>query len=169
MRKAEEGMDPQVDYLRKLGYEQRDVSLEALGKWLIGLGIFIGATALVTYGIFKVFVAPAIPAGKQEPGLTVPLPPPPPPNPALQPSPRLDLRKWREEEDAAMNSFGWVDRRRGIVRIPVERAMDLLAEQGLPYKEEPTGSTGAGRNAAARNGLRSGISGAHTSKQEQSR
>jgi len=134
MRKAEQGMDPNVDYLRQLGYEARDVSLNALGKWLIALGVFIGGTALVTYGIFKLFVAPVVPGAEQRPGITVPLPPPPAPNPALQPSPRLDLRKWREEEDEAMNSYGWVDRKKGIVRIPVDRAMDLIAQKGLPTK-----------------------------------
>ncbi|MGC8667737.1 MAG: hypothetical protein ACP5VE_06465 [Chthonomonadales bacterium] len=147
MRRAEEKMDPQVDYLRKLGYEARDVSLEALGKWLIALGIFIGGTALVTYGIFKLFVAPVVPGAEQSPGLTAPLPPPPAPNPALQPAPRLDLKKWREDEDAAMNSYGWVDRRKGIVRIPVERAMDLLAAGGLPVKQAPNKAPSADASA----------------------
>jgi hypothetical protein len=43
-----------------------------------------------------------------------------------------DLAALRAEEDAALHSYGWVDKGRGVARIPVEEAMRLLAERGLP-------------------------------------
>jgi hypothetical protein len=55
---------------------------------------------------------------------------PPPPN--LQAQPQLDLAEFQARQAAILSSYGWVDRRAGIVRIPIERAMDLVAERGLP-------------------------------------
>ena len=43
-----------------------------------------------------------------------------------------DLKAFRAEEDAALTTYGWVDKGRGVARIPVEEAMRLLAERGLP-------------------------------------
>ena len=44
-----------------------------------------------------------------------------PPEPRLQTNPREDLRDLRASEDALLNSYGWVDKNNGIVRIPIER------------------------------------------------
>jgi hypothetical protein len=37
-----------------------------------------------------------------------------------------------QEEDEVLNHYGWVDPDRGVVRIPVERALDIVAQRGLP-------------------------------------
>jgi hypothetical protein len=59
-----------------------------------------------------------------------------PPNPAL-----LDMRV---EESRVLGSYGWVDKDKGVVRIPVERAMDLLIEEARrgPGGEEGRGTAG---------------------------
>jgi hypothetical protein len=57
------------------------------------------------------------------------------PAPSLQIAPRLELEALRAREDRELNSYGWIDRELGIVRIPVERAMDLLLERGVPVRE----------------------------------
>jgi hypothetical protein len=54
------------------------------------------------------------------------------PKPRLQIRPAEDLAKLRAAEDADLNSYGWVNRESGTVRIPVDRAMQLLLERGLP-------------------------------------
>lgn len=59
-----------------------------------------------------------------------------PPAPRLQSSPRVDLLALRAQEDAALGSYGWLDKNQGTVRIPIERAMQLLAERGLPARPE---------------------------------
>ena len=58
----------------------------------------------------------------------------PPPDPHLQIAPHEDLRKLRESEEAILNSYGWVNRDAGLVRIPIDRAIELLAERGLPAR-----------------------------------
>ncbi len=55
-----------------------------------------------------------------------------PPEPRLQLNAPLDLKRLREQEDAVLNGYGWVDKSSGTVRIPIERAIDLLAQHGLP-------------------------------------
>jgi hypothetical protein len=57
-----------------------------------------------------------------------PIDPPPTamPSPPLQSAPSLDLAKLRAEKRAILGEYRWIDRDKGIVRIPIERAMSLL-------------------------------------------
>jgi hypothetical protein len=66
-----------------------------------------------------------------------------PPEPRLQTNPRGDLQELREHEDELLGSYGWVDKGAGIVRIPIEQALKLTLERGLPARAG-TGATGAG-------------------------
>jgi hypothetical protein len=54
------------------------------------------------------------------------------PLPREQPDPKVDLKALREREERDLTSYGWVNRQAGIVRIPIERAMQLIVERGLP-------------------------------------
>lgn len=54
--------------------------------------------------------------------------------PQLQLVPPEDLKRFREREEAELNSYGWMDRTAGVVRIPIARAMDLLLQKGLPVR-----------------------------------
>jgi hypothetical protein len=59
----------------------------------------------------------------------------PPTNfPRLQISPQADFSQFRRHEDALLNSYGWVDRDRGIARIPLDAAMDLVLKKGVPTR-----------------------------------
>jgi HAMP domain-containing protein len=51
-----------------------------------------------------------------------------PPEPRLQVHPLADLHALRAREDATLESYAWVDRATGRVRIPIERAMALVAQ-----------------------------------------
>jgi hypothetical protein len=80
-----------------------------------------------------------------------------PPAPRLQVEPRLELEHYRQAQQQMLTSYGWVDRPNGIVRIPIDRAITLLLERGLPTrtqsapagetagKPEPQGNGAAGR------------------------
>jgi hypothetical protein len=63
-----------------------------------------------------------------------------PPEPRLQTHPREDLRQLREQEDAALNAYGWVDRNAGVVRIPIGEAMKLIVARGLPARKDVHGA-----------------------------
>jgi hypothetical protein len=59
------------------------------------------------------------------------------PEPRLQVAPQVDLATLRAREDEELKTYGWVDRKAGVVRIPIERAMDLLVSKGLPVRGDP--------------------------------
>src|SRR5262249_45474047 len=65
------------------------------------------------------------------------------PQPRLQESPPVDLVAMMREERARIASYGWVGRKAGIARIPVDRAMDILAQKGLPRVAAPPPTPGA--------------------------
>ena len=64
------------------------------------------------------------------------------PTPRLEENERGQLDDIRLEEENTLNSYGWVDQKAGTVRVPIERAMDLIAQRGLPVRqagsEQPT-------------------------------
>ena len=59
-----------------------------------------------------------------------------PPEPRLQTDPRQDLADLRAKEDDQLTSYGWVDRNAGVVRIPIDQAMKLTLDRGLPSRQE---------------------------------
>ena len=60
----------------------------------------------------------------------------PPAEPRLQVSPAQDLRETRAAEEALLHRYGWVDRAAGVVHIPIQQAMELLLQRGLPVQRE---------------------------------
>ena len=57
----------------------------------------------------------------------------------VTPSPDVNsgqaLNQLRGTEDAILSSYGWVDRQKGIVRIPIDRAIELVLQRGLPARQ----------------------------------
>ena len=60
-----------------------------------------------------------------------------PPQPRLQGNPGVDLAHLNAAYDAALNSYGWVDRSAGRVRIPIEQAKDLLLQESQAGRKMP--------------------------------
>jgi hypothetical protein len=70
------------------------------------------------------------------------------PNPRLQERPPVDLVQVQREERTHASSYGWVDKKAGIARIPVDRAMDILAQKGLPKVAAKPRTPGAPPNTS---------------------
>lgn len=116
-------------------HERRD----AHAGWIFGVVLFLFFSGLIIHGILAAFLAalkhsppptdawrPPARAARNAPAL--------PEFPKLQISAPADLQAFRAREDDELNSYGWVNRTSGIVRIPIERAMDLVLQQGLPVR-----------------------------------
>ena len=75
------------------------------------------------------------------------------PQPRLETDERGQIRRFRLSEEQRLHSYDWVDQNAGIVRIPIDRAMDLIAERGLPTRPQagtvPASPANASRIAAA--------------------
>ncbi|MGA7547507.1 MAG: hypothetical protein WBW24_01935 [Candidatus Sulfotelmatobacter sp.] len=80
------------------------------------------------------------------------------PSPKLEEDERGQLNGIKTAEEKTLYSYGWVDEKAGTVRIPIERAMDLLVQRGLPVRpqgaagEDTTANTGTTKTAKAKIG-----------------
>jgi hypothetical protein len=127
-------------------HEVQDVDIPDLVLFAGGLLIFILASVGISAAVFRYFVRHqplGPPSSPLENVRTLP------PRPPLQVSPAQDLNEYRLAKDATLNSYGWEDRKAGVVRISITRAMDLLLQRGLPVRTKPS----AAQKEAAR-GLR---------------
>jgi hypothetical protein len=122
-------------------HEERDVNALAVTKFGIGLALTVIVSMFVLWGLLNYFknrVAAELPApsasrAAADMGKL-------PPEPRLQDNPRTDLQAIRAAEEKLLHSYGWVDQEKGIVRIPIERAIDTLAERGLPARPQSEGT-----------------------------
>lgn len=119
-------------------HESYSLNVRPLVLFGVGLALLIGVSFLLMERLFEYF-------GTQQAEVAAPLSPSagerqPPPEPRLQVTPQTDFQQLRAAEDTVLNSYGWVNREAGIVRIPIDRAIELLAERGLPARGEKAGA-----------------------------
>lgn len=118
-------------------HEESDVDIGAIFKIGTGLVILAAAIHVVVWLVFVYF------NGREAANLRTRYPLGAgqelrqPPAPRLQVTPRQDLRDLRARDDQALNSYQWVDRSAGIVRIPIAEAMKMTAERGFPVRQSP--------------------------------
>lgn len=108
------------------GFEQSDVNAWAVAKFGVGLVVVCLVSLVLLFGLFQYFQSTE--GGKAESAVKMP------PEPRLETTPSLDLKAVRTQEDQILNSYGWVDRQKGVVRVPIDRAIDLLSQRGLPSR-----------------------------------
>jgi hypothetical protein len=72
-----------------------------------------------------------------------------PPEPRLEAAPLAPRRRLNEEENAILATYGWVDRASGIVRLPIDRALELTAERGVPGGKPMAAGTAPAATPAA--------------------
>ena len=107
------------------GYEKRDIRFATILEAFAALALAVAVVALASSLTLKLFASRRAATPRREA---------PPPGPRLQAEPTEELRRYRAEEDAALNGCAWIDRSRGVVRLPIERAMALLLRRGLPTR-----------------------------------
>ena len=114
-----------------IGHETTDVNVWAVGKFAIGLVIVCVVSIALLFGLLKFFQS------RQETSVANTVEPTKLfPQPQLQKTPIPDLKAIRAEEDKLLNGYAWVDQPKGVVRIPVDRAIEVLAQRGLPTRSE---------------------------------
>ena len=130
MRTERIGDSGQTESARR-GHETRDLSVRA--SILFGVFLLLAAFVvhLVVWLLYAHFGSEAAGTDVRQYPLAQVGRPVLPPEPRLQVQPREDLKALRRQEDAVLMSYGWVDRNAGVVRIPVDRAMQLTVERGL--------------------------------------
>ncbi|MGA2267453.1 MAG: hypothetical protein ABSH44_03185 [Bryobacteraceae bacterium] len=127
-------MDENNQHTPRAGHEETDINEWAVGKFAVALLLVAIAALFLLFGLFRYFLSRegGPPSGRSQVAATEPAKAFP--QPQLQETPVLDLKAIREAEDQVLNSYAWIDPEKGVVRIPINRAMDLLAERGLPSR-----------------------------------
>lgn len=132
---------PKVHQQLGEGYEKRDAN----AKWIFGIVGFLLVSGLIVHlciaGVLSRMekkpmptdswagARPAVNTAAELKGV-----------PQLQIVPEVDLKDFRAREDTELNTYGWIDRTAGVVRIPIERAMELIAQRGLPARSQTNGT-----------------------------
>ena len=120
------------------GHETRDINVRVVAWCALGLVTAAVIVLLSTAGLFAFFKrehpSPFAPSRITDPH-------PIAPEPRLQTNDRADLERFRAAEEQKLNSYGWVDKDAGVIRIPIGRAMDLTAQRGVPVRTSPNEQT----------------------------
>ena len=121
---------PPTDAADGRGYETRDVNLRAI-LWLAAVVVVLVVCSMI--GLDMLWNAYIAQAKEADPVLS-PLADldQTPPLPRLQSSPNVELAEFRAQQEEKMTTYGWVDREKKLVRIPIARAIDLALKNGLP-------------------------------------
>jgi len=122
---------PEPPAERGPGYERRDASIRGLLQFAFWMAVVLAVTLVAMRWTFKYYsrMAPLGPPASPFTNVRVL-----PPSPRLQANPHQELVDYCQAQEQEVRTYGWIDRRSGIVRIPVDRAMDLLLERGLPIR-----------------------------------
>ena len=103
-------------------------------------GVLAGAGIVVASIVLALLVSRALLAalgvGLHDPSLA---PRELPPTPREQVRPITDYKRYRAAEQAKLEAYAWVDRKGGIVQIPIERAMALVAKDETAAKPADRG------------------------------
>jgi hypothetical protein len=120
-------------------HELSDANIRGIllfGLWLTLLGIVIYVAVWVLYQYLVRREPPSAPLTQQPIAAQ-----PAPSKPQLQVGPESELSQLRSSEEETLRNYAWIDREKGVVRIPIERAMEIIAREGLPTRKE--GRSGA--------------------------
>ncbi|HTB17567.1 MAG TPA: hypothetical protein VK708_05595 [Bryobacteraceae bacterium] len=109
------------------GHEQSEVSVRLIVVSLAFLAVATAIVFVLVIGIFRYFYASYSTAESIK--LSQPVIPP---EPRIEVAPYEQLQQLRVQEDHILSTYAWVDKQNGVVRVPIDRAIDMLAAKGLP-------------------------------------
>jgi hypothetical protein len=115
------------------GHERSDANVRPLVLFLALLALGCGAALVLmrwTFDAFERQAAERDVPGHPLAGSQVA------PAPRLQADPPAEYAAFAAEQRRLTTSYGWIDRDGGLVRLPVERALELVLEEGLPARKE---------------------------------
>lgn len=123
-----------------VSHERRDVNVFQITAFGIGLLLSCIVVVFAMWAMFDFLFSREDAKNANNPGaLMMGQQSKLPPEPRLQAEPKVELKDLEADEDAILSSYGWIDPNKGIVRIPIDQAIDIVAQKGLPSKPSPAG------------------------------
>jgi len=129
----------------EVSYDRTDISISGIVKFLVALAVVGVIIHFGLWGVYQYLAKGEVqPSAQPNPMVTSNRqlkdvggdPSQVFPAPRLQPDPVADMNKFRAKELEILNSYGWVDEKAGVARIPIDRAMQMVVQQGLPTRPE---------------------------------
>jgi hypothetical protein len=118
-----------------VGHETTDADIAPLLRFAIFLAALTAFIAVLVVGLYKFLDAREVAEKASHYPLAEGVVRPLPPRPRLQTYPFDDIKALHAEENKLLDHYAWVDQNAGVVRIPIERAIEVLAEKGLPFRQ----------------------------------
>ncbi|HET6177658.1 MAG TPA: hypothetical protein VFE61_12040 [Candidatus Sulfotelmatobacter sp.] len=129
------------------GYERSDIGASGVLYFLLGLAVAGLLVYFVVAGLYAYMnkrseaqQPPVNPLVTTAPADTRSIPRDYPqgafPNPKLEEDERGQLNSMRLKEEQTLSTYDYVDKNAGTIRIPIDRAMDLIAQRGLPVRAQ---------------------------------
>ncbi len=126
-------------------FEHQDLNPKSVIYFFVALAVFLGVIYLISFGIYhalnsvdeanKTTLSPMV-APKADPRAVTDADTQAFPEPRLEQSERTQLRTFIEDQDRKLATYNWVDKDKGVVQIPIDRAMDLIVQRGLPVRPQ---------------------------------
>ncbi len=133
------------DMARHGSYEHQDLNPKGIIYFFVALAVFLGVIYVIIFGVYhalnsvdeanKTTLSPMV-APKADPRAVQKSDTRAFPEPRLEESERTQLRDFTEDQDRKLATYNWVDKDKGVVQIPIDRAMDLIVRRGLPVRPQ---------------------------------
>ena len=127
-----------------VSFEERDIKVGTIYWYLVALALATAAALIISVFILRFTSNLAASTDTPPPPSREALSKDYPPEPRLQgvpghqSDPQKDLRQKLKADIEANEKLGWIDKNAGIAQIPVEDAMKIIAEKGLPGASAPS-------------------------------
>ncbi len=144
-----------------VAHEESDIDVRALVLAAVALTTVVVATAALMYALFWWVLTPmaaandphvsplAIPETKMPKTTTASPFFGGAPEPKLLTNEPALLKQTRQSETDELRTYGWVDEKAGIARVPIDEAKKLLLQRGLPARTDKAVDPRLGTHAAA--------------------
>jgi len=119
------------------GHEEDESDIRGIVATGVSLAVGLALVFLLVYGIFisfarrPTYVAPENPMAETDKQQF-------PPEPRISDNPTQELKDLHAQEDKVLSTYGWVNKAAGVVRIPIDQAMELQLKRGFPVRQGAT-------------------------------
>jgi hypothetical protein len=110
----------------RVGHETTDVNIWAVGRFGVGLVVMTLLSIGLLIGVFRFFQEREADRETRDPNPILIFP-----HPQVLTDEPKNLARFRAEQEKDVTGYGWVDQSKGVVRIPVDQAIDLLLKKGV--------------------------------------
>lgn len=129
-------------------YEHTDANVTAIVRF----GLWLAVTAVIVHIgmglLYAMLIARANDTAEQRYPMAVSGDAKLPPEPRLQQFPEREMQTYAQSQEERLTTYGWVDEEQGVVHMPIDDAMRLTIERGLPSRPEDPEAGASGADAS---------------------